>query len=127
LSVTDHPWPWFEDVDEFDGYLSALRNRAECDDAEVRKECEILVAAAERVFAALRSDLRKPDPDEVIARLVGGEIGDRTAQYVMGWDVWQLHEECAKRRLPPMQMVSEDEEAEKAVVGRLRRNGFGNG
>jgi hypothetical protein len=127
LSVTEHRWPWFEDVDEFDGYLAALRNRAEADDPEVREECGILVAEAERVFNALRSGLPKPGPDDVVARYVGGEIGDRTAQYVMGWDVWQLHEECAKRNLPPMQMVSEDEEAEKAVVDRLRRNGIGNG
>ena len=127
LSVTEHRWPWFEDADEFDGYLAALRNRAEADDPEVQSECGILIAEAERVFDALRSGLPKPDPDDVIARFVGGEIGDRTAQYVMGWDVWKLHEECAKRNLPPMQMVSEDEEAEKAVVDRLLKNGFGNG
>jgi hypothetical protein len=127
LPVEKHRWPRHEDIGAFDPYLEALRNRAECGDSEVRQECAILIAEAERVFAALRSDLPKPDPDDVIARYVGGEIGDRTAQYVMGWDVWQLHEECSKRNLPPMQMVSEDEEAEKAVVDRLRRNGFGNG
>jgi hypothetical protein len=131
MSVTKHRWPWFEDVDEFDGYLAALRDRAESNDAEVQEECAILIAEAERVFTALRSNLPRPDPDDVIARFVGGEIGDRTAQYVMNWDVWQLHEECAKRNLPPMQMVSEDEEAEKAAVDRLtgilRQNGFGNG
>lgn len=123
-------WPWFEDVDDFDRYLGALLLRSEFCDPNLREECEILIAEAERVFAALRSDLPKPDSNDVIARYVGGEIGDRTAQYVTGWDVWQLHEECAKRNLPPMQMVSEDEEAEKAAVHRLtgilRQNGFGN-
>jgi hypothetical protein len=127
LLVEKHRWPRHEDIDAFDPYLEALRNCAECDDSAVREECTILIAEAERVFTALRSDLPKPDPDDVIARFVGGEIGDRTAQYVMNWDVWQLHDECAKRSLPPMQMVSENEEAEKAAVDRLRKHGFGNG
>ncbi|MHA6643645.1 hypothetical protein [Mesorhizobium sp. A623] len=127
LSVGKHPWPWWENLNDFGPYIQALKDLAETTDGERRQECLYLAAETERVHAALLAKPKKPDADDVIARFVGGEIGDRTAMYVMGWDHWQLREECAKRDLPPMQMVADEGEDERvaAFVQILKQKGIG--
>jgi hypothetical protein len=97
--------PWFEDLEDFPAYIAELRLLAETGVAERADEARLILEEIEKLYEALKAGPRKPSADEVIARYVGGEIGDRTARYVMGWDVWQLHDECRKRNLPPWQDV----------------------
>ena len=97
--------PWFEDLDEFPSSIAELRLICETAVGERAEEAAIILAEMERVHAALAEGPRRPSADEIVARYVGGEIGERTAQYVMGWDARQLIDECRIRRLPPMQMI----------------------
>jgi hypothetical protein len=101
--------PWFEDLHEFPSYIAELRLLAETCVGERAQEAAAILAEVERVHEALKAGPRRPEADEVVARFVGGEIGDRTAQYVMGWDAWQLIDECRKRGLPPFQDIDDGE------------------
>ncbi|WP_327211304.1 hypothetical protein [Rhizobium leguminosarum] len=42
----------------------------------------------------------------MIARFVGGEIGDGIVQYVMNWNAFQVAGDCVKRGLPPRREVN---------------------
>lgn len=102
---TERAFIWHENLHEFGPTIDLLRQRAAAADApEDRAMCETLA----RLYAAVRDALAagpvRPSDDELVWRYVSGEIGDRTAQYVAGWDSYQLIEECQRRGLPPLQM-----------------------
>lgn len=101
--------PWFEDLHDFPPYIAELRLLTQACVAERAAEAAVILGEVERLFEALKSGPRRPEADEVVARYVGGEIGDRTARYVMGWDAWQLIDECLKRGLPPYQDIDDGE------------------
>jgi hypothetical protein len=99
--------PWFEDLHEFPAYVAALDALAMLP-GERGDEARMLAAETRRIHEALVAGPKRPTADDVIARFVGGEIGDRTVRYVMDWDAFQVAEECVKRGLPPWQDVDQD-------------------
>jgi len=95
---------WHEDLEQFAHVIEQLRTAArEHDDAETRA----FLAAAARLYAVVHAALvagpRRPPEAEIVRRYVGGEIGDRTARYVLGVDAWGLIDACQRHGLPPLQ------------------------
>lgn len=113
--------PWFEDLHEFPSYIEAMEKVVLETDGDRKTEAVYMLEETKLVYQALQDGPRKPSADEVVARYVSSEIGDRTARYIMDWDSWQLIEECQKRNLPPMQWIMdhEDEEASRKAMDLL--------
>ena len=102
---TARAFVWFESLHEFQPTIDLLCQRAaEATTPEDRATCETLARLYSAVHDALTAGPRRPTDDELVWRYVTGEIGDRTAQYLAGWDSRQLIEECLLRGLPPLQM-----------------------
>lgn len=97
--------PWFEDLDDFPPYVGELRMLCASGDTGRADEARILLNEMERLNAAILAGPRRLSLEEVVACYVGGEIGDRTAKFVMGWGYRRLIEECRNRDLPPVQMI----------------------
>lgn len=101
---TARAFVWFENLPEFQPTIELLRQRAaEATTPEDRSMSEMLARLYSAVHDALAAGPRRPADDELVWRYVTGEIGDRTAQYVAGWDSHQLIAECLRRGLPPLQ------------------------
>ena len=103
---------WFEDLDAFAPLIAELRERAGA--AECAGQCAMLGAFVRLyhiLHEALAAGPRKPGEDEVVRRYVRGEIGDRTARYVMGWESHQdLIDACLRRNLPPLAGAGAEED-----------------
>jgi len=70
-----------------------------------------------------RTAIPVPSVDELLARYVGGEIGDRTVMWVMDWDHHDLFAACVERNLPPIQMGEVDEDEVRPLLELLEDNG----
>jgi len=96
---------WHEDLDAFAAVIERLRDIGRAgDDAEKRELAMSLSRLYGLVHDALVAGPRRPSEAEIIRRYVAGEIGDRTAQYVLGIDSWGLIGACQRHGLPPIQM-----------------------
>jgi hypothetical protein len=100
---------WHEDLDAFGLVIEKLRAVGRShEDPETRS----FAMAAARLYAAVHDALaagpRQPSEAEVVRRYVAGEIGDRTARYVLGVDAWGLLDVCQRHGLPPIQMGGDD-------------------
>lgn len=96
---------WFEDLHEFPETIDLLvQCGVEASTPEARALCSAFARLYRAVHGALTAGPRRPSADEVVQRYASGQIGDRTARYLMGWDAFELIEECQKRGLPPIQM-----------------------
>lgn len=91
---------WYENLHEF-GPVIAQLDAIEGEDATA---AAALARLYRRVHAALMNDPRRPSEEDVVRRYVRGEIGDRTARYVLGIDAWGLISVCRKYGLPPIQI-----------------------
>jgi hypothetical protein len=100
---------WHEDLDKFSPVIEQL---GELSRTGTEPEKRALAAALARLYGrvhdALAAGPRCPDEAEIVRRYVAGEIGDRTAQYTLGVDVWGLHEACRRHGLPPIQLGGGD-------------------
>ena len=74
---------------------------------EIRQRLEYYADQYERVHAALVAGPRVPGEEEIVLRYVAGEIGDRTARYVLRCGPWELIDACQKYDLPPLQVGPE--------------------
>lgn len=100
---------WHENLAAFAAVIEQLRAAArDDDDAETRA----FAGAAARLFGvvhgALAAGPRRPTEAEVVRRYVAGEIGDRTAQYVLGVDAHGLIDACQRLGLPPMRIGGDE-------------------
>jgi len=70
-----------------------------------------------------RAAIPVPGVDELLARYVRGEIGDRTVMWVMNWDHHDLFAACAERDLPPIQMGEVDDDEVRPLLELLDEKG----
>ncbi|PZQ14293.1 MAG: hypothetical protein DI565_12800 [Ancylobacter novellus] len=94
LKRSPHFWPWHEDIHHVEGWASDLRSAGDPALTEIARRYD-------HVAAELRAGPRIPSTDEVVARYAAGEVGDRTARYVLGMEVGEFYEAVAARGLPP--------------------------
>lgn len=101
---------WHEDLDKFPPLIEQL---SELSRTETEPEKRALAVALARLYGRVHDALvagpRRPGEAEVVRRYVAGEIGDRTAQYTLGVDIWGLHEACRRHDLPTIQMGGDDD------------------
>lgn len=89
---------------------------------EERERADACAEGFRQLAAAFDGGPPMPSEDDLIARYVGGEIGDRTVMLVLDWDPWRLFEACAARELPPIQMISDSSPAAmQGIAEHLRR------
>lgn len=100
---------WHENPSEFEHAIEQLRRIGMGDeDSEKRTLAMSLARLYVIVRDALAAGPHRPSEEEVVRRYVAGEIGDRTARYVLGIDAWELIEACQRYGLPPMQVGGEE-------------------
>jgi hypothetical protein len=76
-------------------------------DAGLRDERAVLAAEFDRIAAAIEAGPRVPGEDELIARFVAGEIGDRPHALDHGLGPHRSHRGLRAGQAPPMQMVED--------------------
>lgn len=103
----DGAFVWFKDLDAFAPVIAQLDEIAAGDTVDAPL-AEVLAGLYEAVHDALESGPRKPSEEEIIQRFSNGEIGDRTARYVLGVDVWEFMEVCQKYGKPPIQLGGDE-------------------
>ena len=100
---------WHKNPDEFEHAIEQLRRIGMGDEDATRRTLAMSLA---RLYVVVRDALaagpRRPSEEEVVRRYVAGEIGDRTARYVLGVDAWGLIDACHRHGLPPIQ-IGDDE------------------
>jgi hypothetical protein len=92
---------WFEDIDGFRPVIKRLGACAAAGtDPEIRRRLNYYAEQYRRVHGALIDSPRKPTEAEVVKRYRAGEIGERTARYVMGWQgPYEIIEACQRHRV----------------------------
>jgi len=109
-------WRLLYDVsDENPGTLRAVADALRPTRPDLADQWDFLAAIFEN-----RTAIPVPSVDELLARYVSGEIGDRTVMWVMDWDHRDLYAACAERDLPPIQMGEVDEDEVRPLLELLQ-------